>query len=134
MTELIKQARELCEGATPRTWTMSVDGTDIRVCHTIDEKCVCCLALMGDYNEDETPTEETLLQWQADAAFIAASRTLVPALADALEKAERERDELKALCRPVCPKCGLENDRHFQGFHCDRCGARLSGFKGGKAE
>ena len=43
------------------------------------------------------------------------------------EKAEKERDELKALCRPVCPVCGLKNDRHFQGILCDRCGANLRG-------
>ena len=51
------------------------------------------------------------------------------------EKAEKERDELKALCRPVCPECGLENDRHFQGILCDRCGADIRGAQeAGKGE
>ena len=54
-------------------------------------------------------------------------RGIIEELTARAEKAERERDELKSLCRPVCPVCGLENDRHFQGILCDRCGANLRG-------
>ena len=74
MTDLIKQARELCASATPGPWKVEQKGNTVK---SMAIKGVCCgmSAMRDDYH------------------FIAASRTLVPALADALEKAEAERDE-----------------------------------------
>lgn len=38
-------------------------------------------------------------------------------------RAENER--LRCICQPVCPRCGLINDRHFISNSCDRCGGVL---------
>ena len=65
------------------------------------------------------------VKWLLDANE--AKDKLIAALTARAEKAEKERDELKALCRSVCPVCGLKNDRHFQGILCDRCGADIRG-------
>ena len=111
-------------------------------------KARCEAATPGPWYEEgwALPTEdgeyiELIDDSPADAIFIAHAREDIPFLlaeneakdkqiADLTaraEKSERERDELKALCRPVCPVCGLENDRHFQGILCDRCGADIRG-------
>ena len=36
-----------------------------------------------------------------------------------------ENERLRRICRPVCPHCGLVNDRHFISNSCDRCGGDL---------
>lgn len=76
-SELIQQARALCEGATPGPWRYkeTADYSEIYDNHSWG-KALSPLAMVGS-NLD-------------DAAFIAASRTLVPQLCDALEAAEKE--------------------------------------------
>lgn len=75
--ELIHTARELCEKATPGPW--------IRNRHIVTEKngktIVCRPPNTGN------------------ADFIASSRTLLPALADALEEVIRENERLKQANR-----------------------------------
>lgn len=64
------ELRKLCDEATPGPWM---------------------------HDEEFYPAEGMLFQWDGDgpdAAFIAASRTAIPELLDALDAAERERDTL----------------------------------------
>jgi len=82
-TDLIKRARELAEKATPGPW---------------DNRC-------REFSNSERPRHVWAeYGWIAsiyspldssvpDAEFIAESRTLVPALADALEKALEEKEQ-----------------------------------------
>ena len=81
MTDLITEARELCEKATPGPWEATF-GMD-------------CRAFIKTPNEDS----DFKLYNHADAAFIARSRTLIPELVEALEKAERGN---KQLMHEVC--------------------------------
>lgn len=75
--ELIQQARELCEKATPGPWKSeeTADYSEIYGKHSWG-KALNPLAMVGSNLED--------------AAFIAASRAIVPQLCDALEAAEKE--------------------------------------------
>ena len=74
MTDLITEARELCEGATSGQWKRH-DTADYAEIHNGDTwgKNLNPIALVGHTD---------------DANFIARSRTLIPELVDALEKAE----------------------------------------------
>lgn len=83
MNELIKQARELCGAATPGPWNNFGDW----MIHT-----------EPDVEHNGIPNKKTIgTVRKNNAAFIAASRTLVPQLCDALEAAEKENEGLKNI-------------------------------------
>jgi hypothetical protein len=94
MTDLITEARELCEGATdgPWEWTVSNDfGSELEA-----ENLKGVIGLEDDYPGYPECGEHLIMNLsKADAAFIARSRTLIPELCDALEKAEAEIEKLK---------------------------------------
>ncbi len=82
----------LASAATEGPWRHYPDmpHDDVRVCQEGAVEgppdglgCVCCLALMGSGYDEETRQwpEAVIAQWHVDAEFIAASRTLLPALA-----------------------------------------------------
>jgi hypothetical protein len=88
MTDLITEARELCEKATPGPWewicddpaflTLGKSGAEQEY-HVLSAwKCESC----------QKTGLNCLWPEKYDAAFIARSRTLIPELCDALEKAE----------------------------------------------
>jgi len=64
---------------TPGPWeAVTEDDIDVRVCRVIDGKCVCCVALMGDYNYDSGEwTPETVEEWKANAHLIAVALDLL---------------------------------------------------------
>jgi len=83
MNELIQQARELCEKATPGTW---------------EEKTNCYPQCNGE-PWGWIGGASGRITWSGstgkeNATFIAASRTLVPQLCDALESAQKETERL----------------------------------------
>jgi len=88
LTALIAEARALDAAATPGPWTTDVwCGTDGGV------------AARGPHlrsDEDDEPGAEHYVRAEADAALIARARTLLPQLADAVERLQAERDELLA--------------------------------------
>jgi len=118
MNDLIKQARELCKGATPGPWYW--DAIDAHKCICLESARWKVMDFARYGMNGAAPRflvdgimerADTLLQSipgkehhrgfnnyidHPDAAFIAASRTLVPALADALEKAQGEIERLTA--------------------------------------
>ena len=75
MSELIKQARELCEEATPGPW-VRVDTPDYAEIH------------VEGTGPDGSPL--SLVANSDNADLIATSRTIVPQLCDALKAAEKE--------------------------------------------
>ena len=93
--ERIAELRNLCEAATPGEWRwhqtdgslLCLSGPDeeqnavlgIAICKACRERGAPCLGPDG-----------------TDAAFIAAARTALPELLDALDKAERDLDEQAA--------------------------------------
>ena len=82
--EIVRTARELCEKATPGPWRRH-DTADYAEIHNGDTwgKDLSPIALVGHTD---------------DANFIARSRTLIPELCDALEKAEEQIERVhKAL-------------------------------------
>jgi hypothetical protein len=83
---------EICNKATPGPWEATSEfDEDVRVCQIENEECVCCLALMGDYNwEKEEWKEGSIKQWNKDAEFIAASREGWPHAIEMAIKAEAE--------------------------------------------
>lgn len=96
MTDLITEARELCEKATAGKWER-YDNDNYAEIHNGDTwgKSLSPIALVADAD---------------DADFIARSRTLIPELCDALEKARLEITRLTAALRDarnqLCLKCG----------------------------
>ena len=92
MTNLITEARELCAAATPGPW--GYDGMHNEV-HCHEDYFLIVSELR------ESPHEELLDEfghtYNPNFALIARSRSLIPELADALEKAERENGRLKSL-------------------------------------
>lgn len=84
MNELIKQARELCEKATPGPWWWSLSNLKVVIWGGAkDGNAATGKQIVVDGDEDFDCFPE-------NAEFIAASRTLVPQLCDALEAAEKE--------------------------------------------
>ena len=86
--------RERLDKITPGTWQATIDDeTDsYRVCNIEDEVCVCCLALMGDYDhETEEWADGSRTQWVADTEFIAAAPADIRFLLDALAASEQRR-------------------------------------------
>jgi hypothetical protein len=84
--EIVRAARGLCEKATPGPWKSkeTADYSEIYDNHSWG-KALNPLAMVGSNLED--------------AAFIAASRTIVPQLCDSLEAAQKENEELKNILR-----------------------------------
>lgn len=83
MNELIKQARELCDAATPGPWIVYESGNTVKSHMVITRspwKCVTGGISPKTHN----------------AAFIAASRTLVPQLCDALEAMTAHAEKAEA--------------------------------------
>lgn len=88
MTDLITEARELCERATPGPWDHKITAvykgqTAVRIC--------------GDFDD-----------FDADARFIARSRTLIPELLDLLAERDAEIARLKDAfrdCESICDYC-----------------------------
>lgn len=92
-----KELRELCDKATPGPWEQSHAGTGRNGKFIIDEYFVRAsepddVSVAADIIDPVSgqPSE-------ANAAFIAAARTSVPALLDALEASEADVAELRAL-------------------------------------
>jgi hypothetical protein len=92
--ELIQQARELCEKATPGPWewicddpaflTLGKSGAEQEY-HVLSAwKCESC----------QKTGLNCLWPEKYDAAFIARSRTLIPELCDALDKAEEQIESI----------------------------------------
>ncbi len=92
MTDLITEARELCAVATPGQWKRH-DTADYAEIHNGDTwgKALSPIALVG-YTED--------------ADFIARSRTLIPELCDALEKAEEQMPRWIPVTERLPTGCG----------------------------
>lgn len=99
----LRKDLETCNKATPGSWeATSESDEDIRVCQTENEECVCCLALMGDYNwEKEEWKEGSIKQWNKDAEFIAASREGWPHAIERAIKAEAEVERYKLMVKSI---------------------------------
>jgi hypothetical protein len=87
-SEEIAQARRLCEQATAGPWrsTTQYHPQGIPEGRVFGPDCV--VAVVGAYHDPELlPFSRS--RWDADKQFIAAARTLLPRLLDALEDRER---------------------------------------------
>lgn len=90
--KLIQQARELCEKATPGKWTIKTERGDYVAVHRTGTP-ICALSSLNCVETNK-----------ANAAFIVASRTIVPQLCDALEAAQKEIRRLEKLVQEYYPK------------------------------
>ena len=94
---------EVCNRVTAGNWEASYDEDipdDVRVCNIEEGRCVCCLALMGNYNREKEEWEQgDIEQWRNDAEFIALARTALPYWVKMAEELRKEniklREELK---------------------------------------
>jgi hypothetical protein len=84
MNDLITEARELCEKATPGKWHWEGE-----LLLTDAEQFL----VLKPYYDDDTDNVSTCVM-PYDAAFIARSRTLIPELCDALEKANAQIESI----------------------------------------
>ena len=115
MTNLITEARELCEKATLGPWIRSKFGLNIL---THDSEISTATQ---KYTGDSAYVADQMAILDANAAFIARSRTLIPELCDALEKAE-ERGTGCEHCRGWDKRCGAN--------YCPMCGKALPIYAG----
>lgn len=108
----LKADLAICDKATSGPWeATSESDEDVRVCQIENEECVCCLALMGDYNwEKEEWKEGSIKQWNKDAEFIAASREGWP---EAIERAIKAEAELALLRKVATAAAGVVKQRGF---------------------
>ena len=99
---LIQQARNLCSEATDPPWELydTPNYTEIHV--------------QGGKEAGFSPV--ALADEKHNAAFIAASRTLVLQLCDALEKSQKD---MATLRNELCLKCGKYHNAHLGA--CDEC-------------
>ena len=89
---------ELCKKATPGPWKniQDEDPNDVRVCQIENNICICCLALMGNYDYEKGEWfKEDEEQWENDANFIAAAREGWPETIKRAIKAEEQVAVLK---------------------------------------
>jgi hypothetical protein len=89
------EIRALCDGATPGPWAWSgndIDGGEHGLESVIEMEVSCGVYCLGG--------SVSMRASGADRAFIAAARTALPRLLDALEAAERERDEARRMLSP----------------------------------
>lgn len=118
MTNLITEARELCAAATPGPWERG-NGSDVFTELGADNGNGAYAAQNDAWQiADCDPASGTdwcidlgadgAIAWgqlksQSNAAFIARSRTLIPELCDALEKAEEKNKQLMhEVCKLAC--------------------------------
>ena len=97
MKDLITEARELCEKATPGPWEVNLHNEDYGQGYgetTFFVNIGGTLLKIGIADTAEKYTEYSTL-----STFIARSRSLVPELCDALEKADEQN---KRLLHEVC--------------------------------
>jgi hypothetical protein len=113
MTDLITQARELGENATPEPWEADTHFVLKKQIARIEHIC----------NADK----------RADAAFIAKARTLLPTLLAAYEQLQRENEQLRkerdVAISEICMKCEAAYLQEEGTMLCDNC--KLHGAKGG---
>ena len=109
MTNLITEARELCEKATPGPWREKDNSNGIGIYdnHTWGKG----LSPFATVEPDEF----------YNAAFIIRSRIILPELCDALERAE-ERGQGCEHCRGWDKRCGAN--------YCPMCGKALPIYAG----
>lgn len=97
----LKADLELCNKATHGKWQASYDDDikdDVRVCQVENGECVCCLALMGNYDYDLGEWHYgDIAEWRANADFIAAARTGWPEAIERAIKAEELAHKLGQL-------------------------------------
>jgi len=101
MKDLIKEARELCEKATPGPWKVKLHNEDYGQGYG---ETTFFVDIDGTLLKiDIADTAEKYAKYSALSTFIARSRSLIPELCDALEKSrwipvtERLPDELETF-------------------------------------
>lgn len=123
MTDLITEARELCEKATPGPWWYQ--DKEKWLGHGDRENYRGGVLANAEYDWED---QEAVLEIKpSDAAFIARSRTLIPELCNALEKPNTELDRLTEAQRwvPMSERFPTEKDADRLGFiiaHSDSMG------------
>lgn len=86
--------------ATPAPWRADYGvemPDDVRVCQDDGRgHCICCLALMGDYDGEKGEWRNgSIKEWRADAEFIAHAREDVLWLVGQLRAARKEAADLR---------------------------------------
>jgi hypothetical protein len=114
MKDLITEARELCERATPGLWQVKLHNEDYgqgygEITNFVDMGGTLLKIGVAD-------TAEKYIEYSTLSTFIARSRTLIPELCDALEKA---RAALYDARNELCLKCGRYHEAHNGA--CDGC-------------
>lgn len=92
--ETVAKARELAEKAASGPWEFHLSSTGISW-------------LIDSPDENGALAAVRRREWRNDAAFIAASRELVPQLCDIIERLREEKAEMLEIIRRI-PKTGLD--------------------------
>jgi hypothetical protein len=114
MKDLITEAQELCERATPGLWQVKLHNEDYgqgygEITNFVDMGGTLLKIGVAD-------TAEKYIEYSTLSTFIARSRTLISELCDALEKA---RAALYDARNELCLKCGRYHEAHNGA--CDGC-------------
>ena len=106
MKDLITEARELCERATPGLWQVKLHSEDYgqgygEITNFVDMGGTLLKIGVAD-------TAEKYTEYSTFSTFIARSRTLISELCDALEKAQAEVERLREHLDNRCDSCACE--------------------------
>lgn len=137
MTVDLEAAKRLCEQATPGPWRWSdwsarfgdvEDGERMLTLTGNDDRPVEPQVAKRTGSGRHVLTLEERIDHEADAAFIAASRQLVPAL---IAEVRRLSDDLERWRNAgICPNCG--RGKFDEDGCCSTCGRDVIGFVDGK--
>jgi hypothetical protein len=109
MKDLITEARELCERATPGLWQVKLHNEDYgqgygEITNFVDMGGTLLKIGVAD-------TAEKYTEYSTLSTFIARSRALISELCDALEKAEEQNKQLMhELCKLACESIEREKN------------------------
>lgn len=106
MSDIVERAKAALEGVTEGGWLHSEDNCG---CYSIDAKPDLTVQLIAECIASE-----------ADAEFLAASRTLVPELVAEVERLHAENEQLHELIRR-----GLAYGQHFRTAYAAAARAEL---------
>ncbi len=130
---LIAELRKQADAATPGPW----ENEDHRERGDWRSSGLIWSRNRGEYHpgtpicrvDERKVTEENVTQFEDNAALIAAARTLVPALLDALEAMRAQRDEAVI---DACYEIGYGEHPKEHNARIDRCDAEIARVLRGK--
>jgi len=69
--------------------------------------------------------QKTAYEWAKNQNYTSVAARYARLLTGVIDEKNVEIERLKSIYEPICPKCGLKNQRLVINRHCDRCGESM---------